>query len=103
MRITNGQMPLPRNNRRLKNLKSSKYFLRVHPHLLDIEKTYNIAFDIKLNLRRKTRIEAEGHMTDPPKESCYSNVVSIDLVKLALLLGVLNSMKANAADCVTEI
>ncbi len=55
-------------------------------------------FDIKFDLRRKARIVAGGNRTDPHGESCYSGVVPMDAVRLALFLLVSNSMKACAPD-----
>ena len=60
---------------------------------------YHFVFDVKFDLRRKARLVGGGHRTDPPGESVFSGVVSIDSVHLILLLGVLNSLQACAADC----
>ncbi len=51
---------------------------------------YSFVFDVKFDLRRKARIVAVGHRTEPPGE-CYSGVVPIDGVRLPLFLLVLNS------------
>jgi hypothetical protein len=59
---------------------------------------YMIVFDVKFDLRRKARLVAGGHRTDPPPEDVYSGVVMIDSVRLALFLGVLNNLKTCAAD-----
>ena len=57
-----------------------------------------IVFDVKFDLRRKARLVAGGHRTDPPPEDVYSGVVMIDSVRLAFFLCVLNKMQACAAD-----
>ncbi len=59
----------------------------------------SFVFDVKFGLRRKARIVAGSLRADPHGESCYSGVVPIDDVRLALFLSVLNSMKECAADC----
>ena len=59
---------------------------------------YMIVFDVKFDLRRKARLVAGGHRTDPPPEDVYSGVVMIDSVRLALFLGVLNNLNTCAAD-----
>ena len=35
----------------------------------------HMVFDVKFDLRRKARLVAGGHMTDPPKDSTYFGVV----------------------------
>jgi hypothetical protein len=59
---------------------------------------YQIVFVVKYELRRKARLVAGGHRTDVPSEDVYSGVVSIDSVRLALFLSVLNDMRSCAAD-----
>ena len=59
----------------------------------------HMVFDIKAHdLSRKARLVAGGHMTDPPKESTYSSVVSRDSVRLAFLIAALNDIDILAAD-----
>lgn len=55
-------------------------------------------FDVKMDLTRKARFVAGGHMTKPPKESTYASVVSRDSVRLAFLLAALNDLSVLAAD-----
>ena len=43
-------------------------YQRINVHLI---------FDVKPTLTRKARLVAGGHMTEPPKESVYSGVVSL--------------------------
>jgi hypothetical protein len=47
-------------------------------------------FDVKMELTRKARLIAGRHLTDPPKESTYSSVVSRDNIRIAFTLAVLN-------------
>jgi hypothetical protein len=59
----------------------------------------HMIFDIKADtLIRKARFVAGGHMTDPPKESVYSSVVSRDSVRLFFLLAALNDLDVRACD-----
>ncbi len=57
---------------------------------------YPFAFDVQFDLRRKARIVAGGHRTDPPNESCYSTAVPIDFIRLALFC---SSVKLYASLC----
>ena len=59
----------------------------------------HLIFDIKSDtLARKARFVAGGHMTDPPKESTYSSVVSRDSVRLFFLLAALNDLEVLGCD-----
>ena len=59
----------------------------------------HMVFDVKMiSLTRKARFVAGGHMTDPPKESTYSSVVSRESVRLAFLAAALNDIDILAAD-----
>ena len=60
----------------------------------------HMIFDIKLgeNFRRKARLVADGHKTDPPSSVTYSSVVSRDSVRLCLLIAALNDIDIKAAD-----
>ena len=56
-------------------------------------------FDVKMmTLTRKARLVAGGHLTDPPKESVYSSVVSRESVRLAFLAAALNDNKILSGD-----
>ena len=55
-------------------------------------------FDIKMDLTRKARLVAGGHMTDLPKESTYSSVVSRDSIRIAFTLAALNDLDILSAD-----
>ena len=64
------------------------------------EITTHIIFDIKLgeNFRRKARLVADGHKTEPPSSVTYSSVVSRDSVRLCLLYAALNDLDVLAGD-----
>ena len=58
----------------------------------------HMVFDVKMDLTRKARFVAGGHMTDPPKDTTYSSVVSRDSIRLALLIAALNDLQVMACD-----
>lgn len=59
----------------------------------------HMVFDIKLNLVRKARLVADGHLTkEMSKEEVYSSVVSRDSICIAFLLAALNDLKVLLAD-----
>jgi hypothetical protein len=58
----------------------------------------HMIFDLKLDLTRKARFVAGGHMTDPPTSLTYSSVVSRDSVRLAFLIAALNDLDILSAD-----
>ena len=43
-------------------------------------------FDIKMNLNRKARVVAGGHVTNAPSTMTYTSVVSRESAKIALVL-----------------
>jgi hypothetical protein len=51
-----------------------------------------------MDLIRKARFVAGGHITDPPKDMTYSSVVSRDSVRIAFLIAALNELDIMAAD-----
>ena len=55
-------------------------------------------FAVKHDLRRKSRFVAGGHMTDTPKDSTYSSVVSLRGLRLAIFLAELNGLQIYQAD-----
>jgi hypothetical protein len=55
-------------------------------------------FDVKMDLTRKTRFVAGGHMTDPPKDTTYSCVVSRDSIRIVFLIAALNDLDILACD-----
>ena len=60
----------------------------------------HMVFDIKLgeNFRRKARLVADGHFTNPPSSVTYSSVVSRDSVRICLLIAALNGLDVMCAD-----
>ena len=64
------------------------------------EITTHFIFDIKLgeNFRRKARLVADGHKTEPPRAVTYSSVVSRYSVRICLLIAALNDLDILSAD-----
>jgi hypothetical protein len=62
---------------------------------------YQLIFDCKHDGRRKARLVAGGHMTDPPAEDVYSGVVGMDTVRLAFAVGAMQGLDVCAADIST--
>ena len=60
----------------------------------------HFVFDIKLgeNFRRKARLVAGGHLTDPPSSITYSSVVARDSVRILLLIAALNELDILSCD-----
>ena len=46
----------------------------------------HLIFDVKMDLTRKVRFVAGGHMTDPPTVMTYASVVSRESVRIAFYL-----------------
>ena len=59
---------------------------------------YHCVFDVKFDGRRKCRLVAGGHRTDPPKEDIFSGVVSMEAVRLGFILARLNGLLVCAGD-----
>ena len=58
----------------------------------------HMVFDVKLDLTRKARLVADGHLTPDPIESTYAGVVSRESVKIALTYAALLDLDLWAAD-----
>ena len=58
----------------------------------------HMVYDIKHDLRRKTRLIAGGHPTPTPISSVYSSMVSLRGLKISLFLAELNKLEAWATD-----
>jgi Reverse transcriptase (RNA-dependent DNA polymerase) len=59
----------------------------------------HMIFDVKAEtLQRKARFVAGGHLTDPPKDTTYSSVVSRDSVRLFFLIAALNDLDVSSCD-----
>ena len=72
-----------------KGVKAPVGFKGIHCHII---------FDVKMDLTRKARFVAGGHMTDPPTSMTYASVVSRESVRIALLLASLNNVELLAGD-----
>src|SRR3982750_3734142 len=59
---------------------------------------YHCIYDVKFDGRRKCRLVAGGHMTDPASEDVFSGVVSMETVRIVLILAELNGLRVCAAD-----
>jgi hypothetical protein len=59
---------------------------------------YHCIYDVKFDGRRKCRLVAGGHRTDPPKEDIYSGVVSMEAVRLGFILARMNGLQVCAGD-----
>ena len=58
-----------------------------------------IIFDVKMGtFRRKARLVAGGHTTEPPTSDTYSSVASTESVRLAFLLSELNGIDLVTVD-----
>ena len=56
-------------------------------------------FDVKFDLRKRARLVAGGHMTDPiDNEYTFSSVVSLDIIRLTFIVATLMLLKVVAAD-----
>ena len=55
-------------------------------------------FEVKMDLRRKARYVAGGHLTDPPSSITYSTVVGRETVRIAFLVAALNNLSILAGD-----
>ena len=60
--------------------------------------TCHMNFEVKMDLRRKARYVAGGHLTDPPSSMTYSTVVSRESVRIAFLVAALNGLNVLAGD-----
>ena len=62
------------------------------------EITCHLVFDVKMDLTRKARYVAGGHLTDPPSSMTYASVISRDSVRIAFSLVALNDLNVLAGD-----
>ena len=62
------------------------------------EITCHMIFDVKMDLTRKARYVAGGHLTDPPSSMTYASVVSRDSVRIAFLIAALNDLEILSGD-----
>jgi hypothetical protein len=59
---------------------------------------YHCIYDVKFDGRRKCRLVAGGHMTDPTSEEVYSGVVSMETVRTCFVIAELNDLTVCAGD-----
>jgi hypothetical protein len=57
-----------------------------------------LLFNDKLDFAHKTRLVADGHVTDPPSIITYASVESRESVCIALLITTLNNLNVMGAD-----
>ena len=60
--------------------------------------TVHFVYAVKHDLRHKACFIAEGHVTEPPKDSVYSGVVSLRSLHLAFIIGDINGLKTMVGD-----
>src|SRR5574339_467149 len=59
---------------------------------------YHCIYDVKFDGRRKCRLVAGGHMTDPSSEEVFSGVVSMETVRTCFVIAKLNNLEVVAGD-----
>jgi len=59
---------------------------------------YHCIYDVKFDGRRKCRLVAGGHMTDPSTEEVFSGVVSMETVRVCFVVAKLNDLEICAGD-----
>ena len=57
-----------------------------------------MVFDVKQSLKRKARLVARGDKTDPPRDSVYSGVASLQSLRIVCFLAELNGLKVTGGD-----
>ena len=62
-----------------------------------------LVFDVKHDLKRKTRYVAGGHVANPPKEYIYSGVIDHESVRIGMILAEHNGLEVMATDLVMHI
>ena len=59
---------------------------------------YHCIYDVKFDGRKKCRLVAGGHMTDPTSEEVFSGVVSMETVRTCFVVAKLNDLEVCAGD-----
>ena len=59
---------------------------------------YHCIYDVKFDGRRKCRLVAGGHITDPTSEEVFSGVVGMESVRICFVLAKLNELDVCAGD-----
>ena len=62
------------------------------------EITCHFIFDVKMDLTRKAGYAAGGNLTNPPLSTAYASVASLDSVRLAFFIAVLNDLDILSGD-----
>ena len=63
-----------------------------------IEIACHLIFDVKMDLTRKARYVADGHLTDPLSSMTYASMAGQDTVRIAFLVAALNNLNIFAGD-----
>lgn len=58
----------------------------------------HMVYDVKYDGRRRARLVAGGHLTDPTNDTPYSGIASLKNVRACIFLGLLNGLDICAAD-----
>ena len=86
-----------------KEMKNSKVAFKLLSRGENAPPGYNeilchLVFDVKLDMTRKARYVAGGHLTDVPANMTYSSVVSRNTVRIGFLAAALNDLDILAGD-----
>jgi Reverse transcriptase (RNA-dependent DNA polymerase) len=86
-----------------KEMKNNKSAFEILPNGTTVPVGYtmircHMIFDIKMDFTRKARFVAGGHLTDPPKDTVYSSVVTRESVRIFFLICALNDLDVLACD-----
>ena len=88
-------------NTELRQINGYKTFRPVQPED-DLRKyariPYHFVFDVKFDLRCKSRLVAGGNKTEPPKEDVYSVGLAMDTIRLGFRIAAINNLRVCAAD-----
>ena len=59
----------------------------------------HMVFDVKMeDFRRKARFVAEGHIIEAPATIMYASIVSIETVRIALMIAALNDLEVKSGE-----
>jgi hypothetical protein len=59
---------------------------------------FHMIFNIKVDLTRKARFVAGGHVTDTPTQLIYSSVVTRESMRIEFLIAAINDLQIFSAD-----
>ena len=63
-----------------------------------IEITCHLIFDVNMDLTRKARYVAGGHLTDSPSSMTYASLVCRETVRIAFLVAALSDLTVLAGE-----